>query len=271
MDEIRIENLEVYAYHGVYPEENKKGQSFFVNAILYTDTRAAGLEDDLALSTNYGEICQFIYQWMKEHTYQLLETVTETVARQILLHFPHVRELELEVRKPQAPIRLPFESVSVKIRRGWHRVYLSLGSNLGDRRAYLERAVEALKGNEDIRVTRVSDWIETKPYGNVEQGDFLNGVLEADTLLRPKELLEELHYLEQQAGRERLIHWGPRTLDLDILFYDNCTFESPELVIPHRDLQNREFVLKPMAQIAPYFRHPVLGKTVQELMEDLKS
>ena len=83
MDEIRIENLGVYAYHGVYPEETKKGQAFYINATLYTDTRPAGLADELKLSTNYGEVCHFIAKWMKEHTYQLIETVAETLAMEI--------------------------------------------------------------------------------------------------------------------------------------------------------------------------------------------
>ena len=86
-DEIRIEGLEVYAYHGVYPEEREKGQTFYVNATLYTDTHKAGLEDKLELSTNYGDVCLFINQWMKENTYQLLETVAEKLTKAILLKY----------------------------------------------------------------------------------------------------------------------------------------------------------------------------------------
>jgi len=114
MDEIRIDNLEVYAYHGVFPEENEKGQPFFVNAVLYTDTRAAGLADELTLSTHYGEVCHTITRWMQEHTCKLIETVAENVAQEILLQYPLVKAVDLEIRKPEAPIGLPFESVSVK-------------------------------------------------------------------------------------------------------------------------------------------------------------
>ena len=90
-DQIRIEELEVYAHHGVYPEENEKGQHFYVNATLYTNTRPAGLADDLSLSTNYGEVCQFITEFMQQHTFQLIETVAERTAYEVLQHFPLVQ------------------------------------------------------------------------------------------------------------------------------------------------------------------------------------
>ena len=103
-DQIRIEELEVYAHHGVYPEENEKGQHFYVNATLYTNTHPAGLADDLSLSTNYGEVCQFITEFMQQHTFQLIETVAERTAYEVLQHFPLVQGLDLEIRKPEAPI-----------------------------------------------------------------------------------------------------------------------------------------------------------------------
>lgn len=270
MDEIRIDDLEVYAYHGVFPEENEKGQPFYVKAVLYTDTRAAGCQDELTLSTHYGEVCHLINNWMKEHTCKLIETVAEGTAREILLHFPLIKELDLEIRKPQAPVGLPFQSVSVRIHRGWHKAYIALGSNMGSRERIISQAVHSLKENADVRVGKVSQLINTAPYGGVEQDEFLNGVMEIDTLYTPGELLEELHRLETDAGRERLVHWGPRTLDLDIIFYDKVICEEEALTIPHRDMQNRDFVLKPLAELAPGFRHPVLGKSIAQLLEELE-
>lgn len=269
-DEIRIEDLEVYAYHGVYPEETKLGQLFVVRAVLYTDTRRAGVSDELTEATNYGEVCSFIAKWMKEHTCKLIEAVAERLAGQILLKFPLVHSLELEIRKPQAPISLPFGCVSVRIRRGWHTVYLACGSNMGDRLGYIRGGIEALANYPGIKILKVSRMIHTAPYGGVEQDEFINGVLEMETLLAPEELLELLHQIEAAAGRERIVHWGPRTLDLDILFYDKLVYENENLIIPHVDLQNRYFVLKPMTEIAPYYRHPVLGKTMTELLKELQ-
>lgn len=270
MDEIRIENLKIFAHHGVFAEEKEKGQDFYVNAVLYTDLREAGLKDDLTLSTHYGEVSLLIQKCLTEETYDLIEKAAEVTAKEILLRFPLVKAVDFELRKPHAPIPLEFASVSVKIHRGWHEAYIALGSNMGDSRAYLTEAVRKLNENENNVVDKVSSFLVTKPYGGVEQNDFLNGVLKMHTLYSPEELLEELHRIEQEAGRERKLRWGPRTLDLDILFYDKLIFEDENLIIPHVDMQNRDFVLIPMAEIAPNFRHPVLQKTMEELKRDLQ-
>ena len=269
MDEIRIDNLEVYAHHGVFPEENEKGQSFYVNMVLYLDTREAGKQDELTLSTHYGEVCHFVTGWMQEHTYKLIETVAENVTREVLFQFPLIQAMDVEIRKPEAPIGLPFESVSVKIHRAWHTVYVAVGSNMGDKKEYLDAAVNGLQKHEEIQVTKCSEWIITEPYGGVEQDVFLNGMVEIRTLLTPGELLDYLHELEQAAGRERVLRWGPRTLDLDIIFYDKLVMEDDVLIIPHVDMENRDFVLKPMVELNPNFRHPILQKTMKQLLDAL--
>lgn len=271
MDEIRIENLEVYAYHGVLPEENEKGQPFYLNAVLYTDTRKAGKSDDLADSTHYGLVCEEMAGAMTQQTFHLIERAAEYVAKRVLCKFPLVREIELEVRKPEAPIALPFGSVSVKIKRGWHRAYIALGSNLGDSENYIGEALSELEASSDIRRIRRSSLRYTKPYGVIQQPDFLNGAAELETLLTPQELLAYLQELERRAGRERKEHWGPRTLDLDILFYDDLIMDSEALTIPHADMQRREFVLAPLAELNPHLRHPLLHLTVQEMLDRLQS
>jgi len=269
-DELRIDNLEVFAYHGVAKIEKENGQPFYVNAVLYTDIRPAGLEDDLSLSTNYGEICHFINNWMRENMYDLIETVAESLAEQILLNFA-IQDLVLEIRKPKAPVGLPFESVSVRIERSWHQVYLSLGSNMGDREKHLQNAVKELGEHPLIQVQQTADIIETESYGGVEQDKFLNTAVKMRTLLTAKELLKQIHDIEKEEGRirENEIHWGPRILDIDIVFYDKEVYEDDALILPHVDMENRYFVLKPLSQLAPNFRHPILGKTVTQLLNAL--
>ena len=156
------------------------------------------------------------------------------------------------------------------MRRGWHRAYIAVGSNLGNRKTHILSGIQALKVHPLIKLKKVSKMIVTEPYGGVEQEDFLNGALEIETLLEPEELLEALHQVENAEGRERTVRWGPRTLDLDILFYDRICYESEDLAIPHVDLENRDFVLKPMAEIAPCFRHPVSGRTMTGLLRELE-
>ena len=270
MDIITITQLKIFAHHGVLPEETRDGQDFYVNAKLYLDTRAAGQSDELTKSVHYGEVCALITEYMQKNTFQLLEAVAENTVTEVLNAFPLLKGMEFEICKPHAPIPLPFGNVSVTIKRMWHRAYIALGSNLGDKEGYIREAVEKLNNHHKCRVKKVSSLIVTKPYGGVEQEDFVNGVLELETLLAPMELLRLLNQLEKEALRERVVHWGPRTLDLDILFYDNEVIDSEELHIPHIDMANREFVLKPMCEIAPWYRHPLPYMTMEEMFERLR-
>ena len=145
MDVIKIRDLEIYGHHGVMKEENVLGQKFLVSLALYTDTRAAGESDNLADSVNYAEVSYLVKEQMEKETYRLIEAAAEQLAKKILLKFPLVKKVEVEIKKPWAPILLPLDTVSVSITRGWETAYLSIGSNMGDRKAYLEAAIEELK------------------------------------------------------------------------------------------------------------------------------
>lgn len=269
MDKIIIRNLEIFAYNGVYKEENVLGQKFIISAILYTNTKMAGLNDDLDYSTNYGEVCHFINEYMKNNTFKLIETVAENLAKEILKKFDKVLEIELEIKKPWAPILLHFKNVAVNIKRSWHNVYLGVGSNLGDKKGYLDFAKEKLEQDENIKFVKSSSYIDTKPVGDVVQDDFLNACFEIKTLYSPEELLDRVNLIEKEAKRERKIHWGPRTLDIDILFFDDIILMGEKLTIPHKEIQNREFVLKPLKEIAPYYIHPVFKKSIIEMLNNL--
>lgn len=269
MDIIRILDLGVFAYHGVYPEEREKGQVFFINAELTIDARKPGMSDDLNKSVNYADVCEFISKFVKENTFNLIETVAEQLSQALLLRYDLIKEVLIEVRKPSAPIDLDFESISVEIERSWHEAYIAFGSNMGDKNKYIDEALEAIAKLPQIKILKQSARFVTKPYGNVEQDDFVNGVIKVKTLLPPEELLQILQQIEQHAGRKREIHWGPRTLDLDILFYDDSIIAEDNLVIPHPDMKNRTFVLEPLFEIAPYKIHPVYHKTISDLYKEL--
>jgi len=142
--------------------------------------------------------------------------------------------------------------------------YVGLGSNLGDREATIRAAVAALPG-----VVAISQLRETEPVGVTEQPAFLNGAVRLETGLSPRELLDTLLEIERGLGRERRERWGPRTIDLDLLLYGGETVDEPGLTVPHPSLHERRFVLEPLAEIAPDWRDPVTGKTVEELLRML--
>lgn len=270
MDSIQIKNLEVYCHHGVLKEENVLGQKFLVSLVLYADTSPAGERDDLELSIDYAEVSHFVKEQMEKQNYKLIEAVAEHLAREILLSFSLVKRVQVEIKKPWAPILLPLDTVSVKIERGWTTVYLSIGSNMGNREQHLREALAALQREPTIRQIRVSEFVETEPYGYTEQDSFLNAAVELQTLEKPEALLRILQRIEAEGKRERTLHWGPRTIDLDIILFGDTIMQTETLIIPHREMHLREFVLQPLSQIAPWVLHPVYHKTVNELLEHLR-
>lgn len=270
MDEIIIEKLRVFCNHGVYEEEQKEGQNFYVTAKIYLNTYAAGRTDDLDKTINYADICQLITDFMCGTRFKLIEAVAEGLSDRIMNYSPIIKGVELTVNKPEAPVELPFENICVKIKRMWHPVLISFGSNIGNKQKYLEDAFHSIKENKAIKDVKISSIKITKPYGGVEQDDFLNGCMSILTYMEPEVLLEFLNKLELEAGRVRNLRWGPRTLDLDIIFYDEEIIHTEKLIVPHIDMHNRTFVLEPLCEIAPYAYHPILKKTVYQLLEDYK-
>lgn len=269
MDKIYINNLEFIGYHGVFPEEKKLGQKFIVSLELFLDTRVAGKTGDLSKSVHYGLLAKDVEKIFLEKSIDLLETCAENIAEMALKKYPLIKEIKVCIKKPWAPLQMHFENVAVEILRKRHKVFLSIGTNLGNKKENLTTAINLINSIENTKVVKQSSFLVTKPFGYTKQDDFLNGCLEVETLLSAQEFLKEILNIELKMGRVREIKWGPRIIDIDILFFDREIIEEENLAVPHPWICEREFVLKPLAEIAPNLIHPLEGKTISMLYRNI--
>lgn len=265
-DEIRVRGLKIYASHGVLESEKENGQNFYLNLTFRMDTHSAGINDNLEETINYAEACEVAAEEFTKCSYDLIEAATENLARALLIKYPVCDEVEVEVNKPEAPIDEEFENVSVCITRGWHDAYIAVGSNLGDSYELIEAAKKNLSERPEVELIKEATLISTKPYGVIDQPDFVNGMWKIRTVYEPFELLEELNKTEALLGRQRLVHWGPRTIDLDIIYYDDLVIDTQRLTVPHIDMSNRTFVLEPLNELDPFVRHPLNGMRAGEML-----
>ena len=151
-----------------------------------------------------------------------------------------------------------------------HLAYIGFGSNIGDRITYIQNSLHSLSEVEGISLKTVSSIYKTEPVGNVEQDDFLNGVVSLETTLTPHTLLYTLKDIEISIGRQHRNRWGPREIDMDLIIYDDLCLQTPDLTIPHPEMHLRRFVLAPLAEIIPNLTHPVLNKSILSLLHSLK-
>jgi 2-amino-4-hydroxy-6-hydroxymethyldihydropteridine diphosphokinase len=145
--------------------------------------------------------------------------------------------------------------------------YLGLGSNIGDRYAFIKKAIVKIKSNKRIKVIHCSSIFETEPWGLKEQREFLNCVIKIETDIPPVELVNEMKEIETKLGRKKKEMWGEREIDIDVLFYDDIVYSDEEISIPHMELHNRRFVLVPMCEIAPDYVHPAFDMRIIELLD----
>lgn len=150
------------------------------------------------------------------------------------------------------------------------KAYLGLGSNIGERIGYIEDALSEIKNIKNTNVVKVSSVYETEPWGNVDQDDYLNSVIEIDTGLDAQNLLNELKLIEKKIGRTENQRWAQREIDIDLLFYGNEILESEFMTVPHPQIEKRKFVLVPMSELNADFIHPVFKKTISQLLSETK-
>lgn len=270
LDKIIVKDFEIFANHGVFGEEKVLGQKFIVSLELEVSTREAAITGDLTKSVHYGELCHKIEKEIQKESYDLIETVAEKIGEFVLIQYPLVKGVKVNLKKPWAPILRHLDYVAVEIYRKRSRAFIALGSNIGDKEKNLLDAIEKIKESKHIKVEKVSSFITTEPWGYIDQEEFLNGVMQVDTILTPKELVRFLLNIEKELKRERIIKWGPRTIDLDVILYDDLITEDEEILLPHPRMQERMFVLEPLAEIAPYVVHPLLHKRIIQLKEELE-
>lgn len=254
-DRIELRNIRAVGTIGVLPEEQARPQPFEVDVVIEVDARAAGRTDDLDQSVDYGVAIALAVKVVEQEQTLLLERVATRIAEEVL-GLARVNAVEVTVRKLRPPVPEDIASTGVRIRRSRPDLarpprrptvaYVAIGSNLGDRRAHLRYAVRALP-----EVVGISGVFETEPVGGPDQGPYLNMVVKLDTVQHPFELLDTCLAIEAGAGRERTVHWGARTLDLDVLLWGDATIDSEHLTVPHPRMWERRFVLEPLADLAP--------------------
>ena len=270
MDKIIITRLEVVSNHGVLDAEKVLGQKFYVSMELCLDLHGAGQTDDIEKTINYAEVCDVVVKLMQSSTFNLIETCAENIAANLLRTYASVSDVKVKIEKPHAPIKHSFGNVAVFISRKRETVYIGLGSNMGDRRSNLNKAISALQNLPGFEVTKTSSFHETKPVSDIPQDDYLNAVVMATTTYSPECLMENMLKLETELGRERPgVPLGPRVIDLDLLFYGKKVSDSTYVTLPHPRLHKRLFVLEPFCEINPLFVHPLLKKRIFELKDAL--
>ena len=256
MDHILIDDLRVLTVIGALPHERELAQPIRIDLAIGVDLHQAGLSDELSDTVNYGLVCERVAAVARESNFVLLERLAAKVAETIL-EFALVEQVEVTLTKLRPPIAEQVSSTAVRIVRSRadvathppvsHRALVALGSNLGDRESYLRGAIAELGV-----VTEMSQVFETEPVGGPgDQDAFLNMVVAVDTPLDPFAFLRRCQRIEADALRQRMVHWGPRTLDVDLLFYDDMTIASEALTLPHPRIFERRFVLAPLSEVAP--------------------
>jgi len=256
VDRIEIHGLRVMALVGVLPHEREAAQPLQIDLSLGVDLHDAGLSDDLGDTANYGAVSEAVATVVRESKDLLLERLAARVT-EVALGFDRVQQVTATITKLRPPIPQDVASTAITVTRdrhdaglgvaGPHTAIVALGSNLGDRRDFLRFAVDQLGD-----VTATSQVWETAPVGGPDgQGAYLNMVVAVSTHLDPYAFMRLGQRIEAAALRQRLVRWGPRTLDVDLLFHDDARISSPELTLPHPRFAERRFVLAPLAEVAP--------------------
>jgi dihydroneopterin aldolase / 2-amino-4-hydroxy-6-hydroxymethyldihydropteridine diphosphokinase len=281
MYKIFVKNLKLFGYHGVNPEEKINGQDFIFNAAVHLkedcEKPDIALSDDISNTVNYSEIIKVIKDINSAKKFDLLETLSKQIAQNILDFSPLISKVKVRVEKPNPPIKEDLESVGVvcklekSIQLNVSKFFLSAGSNTGDREKNLRDAVSGLERKDIIQISKVSSIYETEPMYYKDQDSFYNIALEGTIAgdYGPFEFLGLLKSIEYSMGRKGgSVRYGPRLIDLDLLYFDEIKIISDMLVVPHPLIKERKFVLLPLEEIAPNLE--IEGKKISDFLKICK-
>ena len=273
-DTIAVRGVRAFGRHGVLEHEREQGQHFDVDVVMEVDTTVAASSDDVLDTVNYAEVAGTVVRIVQGPPHQLIETVGARIATVVMEQHESVQALEVTVHKPQAPVGVPFSDVSVTVRRRREvPVVVALGGNQGHPVSTVRAAVGELGAVPGVWGVRPSGLYLTDPVGGPVQSRFVNAVALALTSLSPEALLAALHRIESRHGRVREVHWGPRTLDMDLIQYGDpragteVRRDHDGLRLPHPRATQRAFVLVPWHEVDPV-AHVWTGHEVVRL-EDL--
>lgn len=266
MNTVSVTGLRVTACHGVLPEEKVTPQPFLFDFSLAGDLSVAAESDCLRDTFDYAQACNLVREIALSRPYNLIEKLAAECAFALAERFAAARRVSVTVHKPCAPVGAEIADVTAEYSLAREKVYLSLGSSMGDREQSLRFALGALGAVRGIKITQTSPFILSEPYGGVAKNAFLNCVAEADCLLTPQQLLKKIHEIEAAGGRVRDRRWDDRTLDIDIVFFGSRVLAEEGLIVPHPDYFNRPFVLGPLKTIAPDFVCPVKRRAVRDIV-----
>ena len=251
---ITIENLEVLACHGCNPEEKIYPQPFRFDLKIFLNYEEACFNDNIDSTVSFTKVGKIIRDFCTTTCFDLVEKLASEICRVLMDEFPAIDKIQIEVKKLKPPTRLPISSLGVSLTLKREIVYLSLGSNIGEKDKFLTHSIFHLGLFRGIKILQVSKFLTSEPYGGLSTKNlFLNGAVKISTYLEPEELLENIHAIEIFAGRLREGKWGEdRTLDIDIVFFGRKRIFTKNLRIPHYDWKNRDFVKTPIAELDPF-------------------
>lgn len=290
MFKIIIKNLNLFGYHGVKEIEKKNGQNFRYNIeiLLNKDNFLSGNknEDNLENTLNYSTVIKIVKDINNNRRFDLLETLAQTITDKVFEISPLVEKVSVRIEKTSPPIKENLESVGIEYKRDKKNIessrrsnkksgsesdgvdiFISLGSNIGNREDNLRKAVDLINSNPGIKIIKVSSIYETEPMYLKEQNSFYNIVLKArvDIKVSPFELMGFLKGIEYDMGRRKAEKkYGPRIIDVDLLYYGEISVESDFLTIPHPKIEERKFVLIPLSEISPEFEGANVKKFIEE-------